>query len=86
VFSEGCSEGLEPGTDTRTSNPLIPLSFAVALNYGASAFEGLKAFRAPDGQVRIFRPKDNAARISVRSSLTHAPRRAAQLLDGCPKC
>lgn len=28
-------------------------------------FEGLKAFRHADGHIRIFRPKDNAARLNV---------------------
>ena len=42
---------------------------SVALNYGASAFEGLKAFRGPDGQVRMFRPQENAKRMNVSVSL-----------------
>lgn len=37
----------------------------VALNYGASAFEGLKSFRHPDGHCRIFRPDMNAKRLAV---------------------
>lgn len=36
---------------------------ASALHYGQEIFEGLKAFRGKDGKVRIFRMKDNAARI-----------------------
>lgn len=33
------------------------------LHYGQEAFEGLKAYRCPDGKVRIFRVKDNAERL-----------------------
>ena len=40
---------LEPGT--------------AALHYGQLVFEGLKAFRGSDGQVRLFRPDANAARL-----------------------
>lgn len=36
---------------------------ATALHYGQEAFEGLKAYRCPDGKVRVFRAKDNAERL-----------------------
>ena len=36
---------------------------ATCLHYGQEAFEGLKAFRCPDGKVRAFRIKDNAERL-----------------------
>lgn len=36
---------------------------ATCLHYGQEAFEGLKAFRCPDGHIRIFRMKDNAERL-----------------------
>ena len=36
---------------------------ATCLHYGQEAFEGLKAFRCPDGKVRVFRPEENAARL-----------------------
>lgn len=36
---------------------------ATALHYGQEAFEGMKAFRCPDGKVRAFRIKDNAERL-----------------------
>ena len=36
---------------------------ATCLHYGQEAFEGLKAFRCPDGHIRIFRMEENAARL-----------------------
>ncbi len=36
---------------------------ATALHYGQEAFEGLKAFMGRDGKIRVFRWKDNAARM-----------------------
>lgn len=36
---------------------------AVCLHYGQEAFEGLKAYRCPDGKVRTFRPDENAKRL-----------------------
>ena len=36
---------------------------ATCLHYGQEAFEGLKAYRCPDGKVRVFRDDENAARL-----------------------
>lgn len=36
---------------------------ASCLHYGQEAFEGMKAFRCPDGKVRVFRMDQNAARL-----------------------
>ncbi|KAK5100697.1 hypothetical protein LTR70_001403 [Exophiala xenobiotica] len=36
---------------------------APGLNYGVQCYEGIKAFRAPDGNITIFRPDQNAARM-----------------------
>ena len=33
------------------------------LHYGQEAFEGLKAYRCPDGKVRVFRMDENAKRL-----------------------
>lgn len=55
--------------DARIS-PYRPLSLdpaTVVLHYGQEIFEGLKAYRRPDGDVNLFRPWDNAARF-VRSA------------------
>ena len=46
--------------------PYAPIAVSpscLALHYGQSVFEGLKAFRGVDGKVRIFRPDRNAARM-----------------------
>eukprot|EP01036_Dinobryon_divergens_P023586 gene23586-31946_t len=46
-------------------DPYIPIHIgATALHYGQACFEGLKAFHCKDGKVRIFRPRENAKRIS----------------------
>ncbi len=38
---------------------------AATFHYGQEIFEGLKAFRQPDGAVAIFRPDKNAARFAL---------------------
>ena len=47
-------------TDSETLN--IHMA-ATCLHYGQEAFEGMKAFRGKDGQVRIFRMRENALRL-----------------------
>lgn len=47
-----------------SSEETIPMHMAATcLHYGQEAFEGLKAYRCPDGKVRVFRPDENAARL-----------------------
>jgi branched-chain amino acid aminotransferase len=46
--------------------PYGPLSIDPATNfihYGQSIFEGLKAYKHPDGSIRSFRPRENARRF-----------------------
>ena len=46
------------------SEETIPLHMAATcLHYGQEAFEGLKAYRCPDGKVRVFRMDENAKRL-----------------------
>ncbi len=48
--------------------PYGPLSLdpaAMCLHYGQEVFEGMKAYRAPDGRVLLFRPDKNMARLNV---------------------
>ena len=40
---------------------------ATCLHYGQESFEGQKAFRCPDGKIRIFRIDENAARMQSTS-------------------
>ena len=51
-----------------SSSEIINLHMAAtALHYGQEAFEGLKAFMGRDGKVRVFRWKENAARLKTSS-------------------
>ena len=38
---------------------------AMCLHYGQEVFEGMKAYRAPDGRVVLFRPEKNMARLNL---------------------
>ncbi|MEE0777137.1 MAG: aminotransferase class IV, partial [Bacillota bacterium] len=40
----------------------------MALHYGQSVFEGMKAYRTPSGKINIFRPRDNFKRLNLSCS------------------
>lgn len=46
---------------------------APGLNYGQQAYEGMKAFRSPNDEITIFRPKRNAARMAHSASFISIP-------------
>ena len=49
---------------------------STALHYGQQCFEGLKAYRAKDGSINLFRPDRNAARMQAscdRLLMPHVP-------------
>lgn len=43
---------------------------ATALHYGQALFEGMKAYRAKDGSIKVFRPEMNARRINAGARRT----------------
>jgi branched-chain amino acid aminotransferase len=62
----------------REYGPLALPPNVSSLQYGLSVFEGLKAHRTPSGKVALFRPGDNARRLSrsaVRMTLPEVPER-----------
>ncbi len=49
---------------------------SMVLHYGQAIFEGLKAYRQPDGGVAVFRPQDNANRFNrsaIRLAMPELP-------------
>ena len=59
-------DGAEGWHDARIV-PYAPIQLspaAAVFHYGAEVFEGLKAYRTPDGNVQMFRPMENLKRMS----------------------
>ena len=54
---------------------------ATCLHYGQEAFEGLKAYRCPDGKVRTFRADENAARLQSTCRGILMPEVPTELLE-----
>lgn len=46
---------------------------APGLNYGVQSYEGMKAFRRPDGTISIFRPDQNAKRMMRSAEFISVP-------------
>lgn len=46
---------------------------SLVLHYSQTIFEGLKAYRNPDGNVNLFRPRDNAARFNQSAARVDLP-------------
>ena len=47
---------------------------AMCLHYGQSVFEGMKAYRAVDGRILLFRPDKNMARLNVSNERLCIPK------------
>jgi len=47
---------------------------STVLHYGAEIFEGMKAYRRPDGEIQLFRPLDNFARMNDSADRLCLPR------------
>jgi branched-chain amino acid aminotransferase len=61
----------------------VPMDLtAVGLHYGQSVFEGLKAYRQPDGDVAIFRPHAHAARMRQSAARLAMPEPPEELFLG----
>ena len=45
--------------------PIMMDPSAAVLHYGQEIFEGIKAYRHPDGSIHTFRPHDNARRLQL---------------------
>ena len=56
--------------------PLLLSPSTAALHYGQAIFEGIKAYKNPDGEAFIFRPFDNFKRFNIsaeRMAMPHVP-------------
>ncbi len=59
-----CSNGKWGPAEIKAYGNLSLSPATTALHYGQSIFEGLKAFKSPDGEALLFRIQDNCARLA----------------------
>ena len=72
----------EKGWHDATLTAYQPLQLdpsAMVLHYGQAIFEGLKAYRQPDGGVAVFRPEENAARFNRSAARLAMPELPVEL-------
>lgn len=64
---------------------MISISEAsTAIHYGQQCFEGLKAYRTPNGDIQLFRPDENAKRINRSCSRILMPEMPIEkFIDAC---
>jgi len=53
--------------------PLLLSPSVAALHYGQAIFEGIKAYKTPDGEAFIFRPQDNFKRFNISAERMQMP-------------
>jgi len=58
---------------------------AMVFHYGQAIFEGMKAYRAKDGQIFLFRPNDNFTRMNNSAERLCMPRFDAEMVLGALK-
>lgn len=77
----------ERGWHDATLGPRGPIALdpaASVLHYAQEIFEGLKAYRAPDGGITLFRPDANAARMNASARRLAMPELPDDLfVDAC---
>lgn len=63
--------------------PMLFQPSLMALHYGQSIFEGLKAYRAKDQSIRVFRPQENFKRLNKSAErMSMAPVPESIFMDG----
>jgi branched-chain amino acid aminotransferase len=53
--------------------PLVLSPSLAALHYGQAIFEGIKAYKTPEGEAFIFRPQDNYKRFNISAARMQMP-------------
>ena len=59
--------------------PLLMDPASSVLHYGQEIFEGLKAYRRPDGSIVVFRPEENARRLNASARRLALPELPVEL-------
>ncbi|MEQ5836012.1 branched-chain amino acid aminotransferase [Marinobacter sp. NFXS9] len=75
------SDGQWQGVETVPVGPLPLHPASHVLHYGSTCFEGLKAYRMPDGEIKIFRLDQHIARFQRSAALLCLPQPPADMME-----
>ncbi|KAL4798421.1 branched-chain amino acid aminotransferase/4-amino-4-deoxychorismate lyase [Aspergillus venezuelensis] len=79
VFEDGAW-----GEPKWVQSPILQINaLAPCLHYGQQVFEGIRAWRAPDGSVNVWRPRDNARRMAKSCAAVAIPPPSEELFVEC---
>lgn len=67
-FSMEYSDGEWKNPEIKPYAPLVLDPCCAIFHYGQAVFEGLKAYKNPEGEIRLFRPQENIKRLNVSSA------------------
>jgi len=62
--------------------PILLSPSLAALHYGQAIFEGVKAFKNPEGKVQIFRPYENFKRFNISAERMEMPKIPEEIFIG----
>ena len=66
-------DGEWKNVEIKPYQPLLLAPSLAALHYGQAIFEGIKAYKSPDGEAYIFRPFDNFTRFNISAERMQMP-------------
>ena len=75
-YDEGADGSVGGGWHSPTLQPRAPIALdpaASVLHYAQEIFEGMKAYRHPDGALGLFRPEENARRFNASAKRMAMP-------------
>jgi branched-chain amino acid aminotransferase len=72
VVSDHDGEGWSPAQVLERDDARLAIASG-ALQYGLSVFEGMKAYRSPDGGIHLFRPEMHLRRLNASAQRLHLP-------------
>ncbi len=67
-------EGEWKNVEIKPYQPLLLSPSLTALHYGQAIFEGIKAFKTPEGETQIFRPYENFKRFNISAERMEMPK------------
>src|SRR5919206_3102792 len=66
-------DGEWKNVEIKPYQPLLLSPSLAALHYGQAIFEGIKAYKTPEGEPFIFRPYDNLKRFNISAERMQMP-------------
>ena len=77
-----CINGQWQTAEIKPYQPLIVDPSLAVFHYGQAIFEGIKAYKSPDGAIQVFRPYDNFNRFNLSAERMQMPQVPEEIFMG----